>query len=137
MGNISFIHSYNINSIGQDRAFTDAEREYAIETVKTFIQEWEKKEQENLTKDKMKRYNDSVKENEFLENELQALEDEEDQNVEEELQNSESTEEEDKEFETRVIKLHLWAKQLKEGQFSAGLIDLTNYKVYIYSCFFS
>ena len=78
----------------------------------------------------MKRYNDSLKETEFLENELQALEDEEDQQAEEELQNLETTEEEDKDFETRVIKLHLWAKQLKEGQFSAGLMELIQYKVY-------
>ena len=38
--------------MGQDREFTDDEKRYALNTIKTFIETWEKEERDSLTADR-------------------------------------------------------------------------------------
>jgi hypothetical protein len=38
--------------MGQDREFTDEQRRFALETVVSFANIWERREIENLTKDR-------------------------------------------------------------------------------------
>lgn len=41
--------------MGQDRVFSDEEKRFALETVKKYIEIWEKSEADNLTADRDRR----------------------------------------------------------------------------------
>jgi hypothetical protein len=41
-----------LDTLGQDRTFTNEQRRFALETVKNFAAIWERREAENLTKDR-------------------------------------------------------------------------------------
>ena len=44
-----------LDTMGQDREFTDQEKRFALETVQRYIEIWEKSEQDNLTADRDRR----------------------------------------------------------------------------------
>ena len=48
-----------LNTLGQDRKFSEKERQYALETVKMFQEIWEKREKINLEKDVLFKINSS------------------------------------------------------------------------------
>ena len=48
-----------INTLGQDRKFSEKEREFALKTVKMFQETWEKREKINLEKDVLHKINTS------------------------------------------------------------------------------
>ena len=70
-----------LDTLGQDREFTDQQRRFALETVKNFATFWEKRESENLTKDRNIRLHMMEIDKEFNENVLQKLTEEEDEYV--------------------------------------------------------
>ena len=57
-----------LDTLGQDREFTDAERRFALETIKQFAGIWERREIENLTKDRNLRLKMADTDKDFSEN---------------------------------------------------------------------
>ncbi len=56
-----------LDTLGQDRTFTDEQRRFALETVKNFAAIWERREGENLTKDRNLRLQMSEIDKEYVE----------------------------------------------------------------------
>ena len=63
-----------LDTLGQDREFTFEERRFALETVKNFAVIWEKREQENLIKDRNLRLEMIELDKEYFENVAKKLE---------------------------------------------------------------
>lgn len=76
-----------LDTLGQDREFTREQRLFALKTVETFAQIWERREQENLTKDRNLRLQMLEADKEFNENILARITEEEDDFVREHIAN--------------------------------------------------
>ncbi|TNV82509.1 hypothetical protein FGO68_gene1811 [Halteria grandinella] len=76
-----------MDTLGQDREFTVEQRRFALQTVQNFAQIWERREQENLTKDRNLRLQMLEIDKEFNENVLAKLTEEEDDFVREHIAN--------------------------------------------------
>lgn len=74
-----------LDTMGQDREFTDQERRFALETVTAFASIWEKREEENLTKDRNARLHLQELDKEFAEGLAARLQEEEDDFVKEHI----------------------------------------------------
>ena len=72
-----------LDSLGQDREFTSEERKFALDTVSNFASIWEKRESENLTKDRNLRLQLIELDKDFAENIHPKLLEEEDDYVKE------------------------------------------------------
>lgn len=57
-----------LDTLGQDREFTDEQRRFVLETVKNFSSIWERREQENLTKDRNLRLTMAEQDKDYNEN---------------------------------------------------------------------
>jgi hypothetical protein len=71
-----------IDTMGQDRALTESEREFVENTMKAFISAWEESEKRNLTFSKNKKINNAITEAEFLDKEAMEIQEEEDKLIE-------------------------------------------------------
>ncbi len=68
-----------LDTLGQDREFTDDQRRFVLETIKNFRAIWEQKERDNLTFDRDHRLGELEFEKEWIEQtENVALAEEED-----------------------------------------------------------
>jgi hypothetical protein len=68
-----------LDTLGQDREFTDDQRRFVLETIKNFRAFWEQKERDNLTFDRDHRLGELEFEKEWIEQtENVALAEEED-----------------------------------------------------------
>jgi hypothetical protein len=63
-----------LDTLGQDREFTIEERRFALETVKNFAAIWERREAENLAKDRNLRLQLAEMDKEYLENQIRKFE---------------------------------------------------------------
>jgi hypothetical protein len=63
-----------LDTLGQDREFTFEQRRFALETVKNFAAIWEKREQENLVKDRNLRLEMIELDKDYAENIVKKLE---------------------------------------------------------------
>ncbi len=63
-----------MDTLGQDREFTIEERRFALETVKNFAAIWERREAENLAKDRNLRLQLAEMDKEYLENQIRKFE---------------------------------------------------------------
>ena len=67
-----------MNTLGQDREFTDEERKFALRTVRDYKETWERVEKENLHQDVLRRIENIQTDKEYKENhealDAQALE---------------------------------------------------------------
>lgn len=75
-----------LDTLGQDREFTEEQRVFALETVKNFAQIWEKREQENLTKDRNLRLQMIDSDKEYNDSLLAKLTEDEDEYVRDHIQ---------------------------------------------------
>ena len=74
-----------LDTMGQDREFTEKEKRFALETVKAFAAIWERREQENLTKDRNMRLQMIELDKEYNETVQQKLQDDEDEYIKEHI----------------------------------------------------
>ena len=72
-----------LDTMGQDREFTETERRFALQTVMNFKEIWERTEFENLTRDRNRKIKIMEIDKEFMDNESHKLLEEEDKAVEE------------------------------------------------------
>jgi hypothetical protein len=83
-----------LDTLGQDREFTFEQRRFALETVNNFAAIWEKREQENLVKDRNLRLEMIELDKEYLENVAKKLEEDSEEHfkaqIETEIQQSDS-----------------------------------------------
>lgn len=68
-----------LDTLGQDREFTFEQRRFALETVKNFAAIWEKREQENLVKDRNLRLEMIELDKDYVENIVKKLEEDSDE----------------------------------------------------------
>lgn len=59
-----------LDTLGQDRAFTEEEKEFVLENIQYYCDHWTKIENQNLQKDIEKRYKTFVNDKEYFEGEL-------------------------------------------------------------------
>jgi hypothetical protein len=76
-----------LDTLGQDREFTQKERLFALQTVMNFAKIWEKREKENLTRDRNFRLQMIELDKDYNENWLPKLSEEEDDLFKEHIQN--------------------------------------------------
>ena len=70
-----------LDTLGQDRQFTDEQKRFALETVKNFAAIWQRREQENLTKDRNLRLQMADQDKDYNENQLAKFTQEEEDHV--------------------------------------------------------
>jgi hypothetical protein len=111
-----------IDTLGQDRELTPDERRFALSTVKSFKEIWERTEKESLTKDRDRQLAVLESDKEFMDNESAKVQDEEDRYVEEELRvdiekDPELFDEELKDLYLRSFRLKFTTKLLTHEDF--------------------
>ena len=70
-----------LDTLGQDREFTEEQRRFVLETAKNFAAIWERREQENLTKDRNLRLTMAEQDKEYAENHSAKFSQEEEDHV--------------------------------------------------------
>lgn len=119
-----------LDTLGQDREFTDAQRRFVLETIANFRRMWEDKERENLRKDRDRRISQLMLEKEVTEaGETARANEEEDKQVEEILtarETEQSFADEDlRELNGKMIKIQALSKVFKEKEeWKKGLLEL-------------
>lgn len=109
-----------LDTLGQDREFTDDQRRFVLETIKNFRGIWEEKERQNLTHDRDHRLGELDFEREWIEQtENIALAEEEDKYAEDGVTQKDNEgngfpDEESKELYNRLMRLTFTATLFKD-----------------------
>lgn len=117
--------------MGQDRELSSEQKRFALSTIQKYKEIWEKVEQENLSKDKIRKLRlldqDPVIEADML----TQLNEEHDKEIEERLAEREDlADEELKDLEVKSMRYNMQAKLfLPEGKWREGLESIVEFKV--------
>ena len=121
-----------LDTLGQDRSFSEEQRLLALRTVRNYVEKWEGREMANLKNDVMKRFALFAAGKEFVESEgLVNLQAEEDKYVEDTLNAREEpiAEEEARAEEGKKIRLGHMTDTLVDPKWKGELLSLGEYKV--------
>eukprot|EP00347_Sterkiella_histriomuscorum_P002901 403366357 len=131
-----------LDTMGQDREFTDVERRLALQAVQNFKEIWERTEFENLTRDRNRKIKIMEIDREFMDVESHKLMEEEDKHVEEYLQQhmaqnlgpdgqpAQQIDEELKDLIQKSIRLQYIAQMFRDKvEYQKSVKRLTKYKV--------
>ncbi|CDW73780.1 UNKNOWN [Stylonychia lemnae] len=120
-----------IDSLGQDRQFSDEQRRFALETVLNFKNIWEKTEYENLSRDRNRKLEIMEIDKEFLDNESQKLLDEEEKHIDEMINSrDEAMDDELRDLYMRQARIHFIGRLFKEREdWKGNLMKLKEFKV--------
>ena len=121
-----------LDTLGQDREFTDDQRRFVLETIKNFRAIWEEKERQNLTHDRDHRLGELDFEKEWIEQtENVALAEEEEKYAEDGVNQKDNegngfTDEDSKELYNRLMRLTFTSSLFKERkEWKSGLLALS------------
>lgn len=122
-----------LDTIGQDREFTDDERRFVLETVKHFRAIWEERERKNLTFDREHRLKEIEFEKEWIEQTENVILNEEEEKYAEEGVIAKDNEgngfqdEDSKELYNRLMRINFTAKLFNErNEWRNGLLSLAH-----------
>ena len=121
-----------LDTLGQDREFTDEEKRFILESVTTFKNQWELNETEMLTRDRNRKLELIELDKEFLDNESAKLLEEEDKHVEELIGGMRDDIESDelKELYSKEMRVRFIARLYSEREeWKLNLFKLKEFKV--------
>jgi len=119
-----------LDSLGQDREFTEDQKKFVIDTIKQYKEVWQQHERDLLTEDRKLKEEEQEKDAEFLDKEYSRLREDEKRYIEEKITATtiEMDEDEKREKEDR-FKCEFNVKQITEGSFREGILNLSKYNV--------
>lgn len=130
-----------MDTMGQDREFSDEEKRFALNTVNNFREIWDATDRDNLKKDRDRKLKQIEFEKEFLDAETSKLHEEEEKQVEEFLQWRDQSvtdpkdhwDEETKDLMIRNYRIHFISRMFKEKvDWKRQLMAVKDFKVIKY-----
>lgn len=120
-----------MDTMGQDRPFSDTQREFVLDNVQNYSDTWTKIEKDNLKADIQKRLDTQKKDRDYYEGEAaQNLQAEEEKYIDDYFDSlEEPMEEEAKNEKIPELKVKFLEKKLCEGEWKDEILSFRNYKV--------
>lgn len=138
---LSFV--IGMDTLGQDREFTEEQKEFVFKIVNKFRTTWEEHEKARLISDRELKEEEKAKDDKFLEEQAAQAQEEEDKSVEEKMamlleplqedeeeeRKAERMDEEEKKEHEELFRWECKVKQLTQGVFRESLLALQKYNV--------